>query len=149
MSTSGASSLFIDTGAFFARFVEDTPRHNQAQVVFDGIQTKELAYRPLYTSTYVLDELSTLIRRKHTHERATDTIDRIRHSRPVTLIHPTEADFDATCEQFARYDDHVISFTDHMSGVLASDRDINHVFAFDSDFRTLGFTVIPDDTGEV
>lgn len=36
-----------------------------------------------------------------------------------------------------------------MTGVLAADRDIKHVFTFDSDhFRTLGFTAVPDDTGD-
>jgi predicted nucleic acid-binding protein len=148
MSASRAAPLFIDTGALFARFVDNASRHERAQAVFDGIQQGDFAYRPLYTSTYVLDELATLIRYKHSHERATDTLARIRHSEPVTLIHPSEADFDAACEQFDRYDDQKISFTDHMSGVLATDRDVAHIFAFDSDFRTLGFTVVPDDTGE-
>jgi predicted nucleic acid-binding protein len=33
--------------------------------------------------------------------------------------------------------------------VLADERDVEHVFTFDpDDFRTLGFTVVPDDTGE-
>lgn len=36
-----------------------------------------------------------------------------------------------------------------MSGVLADDRGIEHVFTFDpDDFRTLGFVAVPDDTGE-
>lgn len=148
MSSSGATALFFDTGAFFARFVENAPRHDRARAVFDGIQAGEMVYRPLYTSTYVLDELATLIRHKHTHTRAVDTLTRIRNSEPMTLIHPSKADFAAACDQFERYDDHDISFTDHMTGVLAADRDITHICAFDSDFRTLGFTLIPSDTGE-
>lgn len=36
-----------------------------------------------------------------------------------------------------------------MSGVLAAERAIEHVFTFDADhFRTLGFTAVPDDMGE-
>ena len=90
------------------------------------LSLSKVVYRPLYTSTYVLDELVTLI-----------------------LSHPDKANFDSTCEQFVRYDDHAISFTDHMSGVLAAERGIEHVFTFDPDhFRTLGFTAVPDDTGE-
>ncbi|UPM45272.1 type II toxin-antitoxin system VapC family toxin [Halocatena salina] len=149
MSRAGATALFLDTGALFARFVDNAPRHERARAVFDAIQTGELAYRPLYTSTYVLDELTTLIRRKHTHERASATLDRLRQSDSLTLIHPSEADFEAACVQFARYDDHAISFTDHMTGVLAIDRDIEHIFAFDGDFRTLGLTLVPADTGDV
>ena len=67
----------------------------------------------------------------------------------VVVVHPQETDFRETYEQFSRYDDQDISFTDHMSGVLASERDIDRVFTFDPDhFRTLGFTAVPDDTGE-
>lgn len=60
----------------------------------------------------------------------------------MTLLYPGETDFDAACDQVERYDDHDISFTEHMSGVLATNRDIDHIFAFDSDFRTLGFTLV-------
>ncbi|MFC7079290.1 hypothetical protein [Halorussus caseinilyticus] len=53
--------------------------------------------------------------------------------------------FDAACEEFARYDDHQISFVDHTSSGLADRHDIDHIFAFDSDFRTFDFTLVPDD----
>lgn len=143
-----ATPLFIDTGAFYARFVETAQRHDRATAVFEAIGEGEAAYRPLYSSTYVLDELATLILSHHDHEGATAALDRVRQS-PTTVVHPDRADFDRTCKQFARYDDHEISFTDHMTGVLAADRDIKHVFTFDSDhFRTLGFTAVPDDTGD-
>lgn len=144
----GATPLFIDTGAFYARFVETAQRHTRATAVFEAIGTGEAVYRPLYTSTYVLDELATLILSHREHAAATAAVDRIRES-PTTVIHPDEADFDTTCDQFARYDDREISFTDHMSGVLAAERTIEHVFTFDPDhFRTLGFIAVPDDTGE-
>ena len=65
------------------------------------------------------------------------------------MIHPDQAAFDAATTEFNRYDDHDISLVDHLTGVLAAERDVDHVFAFDGDFRTLGFTVVPDDTGEL
>ena len=105
-------------------------------------------YRPLYTSTYVLDELVTLILSHRDHAAAAAVLERVRQS-SATVVHPDKTNFDSTCEQFVRYDDHAISFTDHMSGVLAAERGIEHVFTFDPDhFRTLGFTAVPDDTGE-
>jgi predicted nucleic acid-binding protein len=144
----GATPLFIDTGAFYARFVETAQRHDRATAVFEAIGAGEAVYRPLYTSTYVLDELATLLLGHRDHEAAAVALDRVRQS-PTTAVHPDKADFDTTCEQFARYDDHAISFTDHMTGVLAAEREIEHVFTFDPDrFRTLGFTAVPDDTGE-
>jgi len=40
-----------------------------------------------------------------------------------------------------------MSLVDHTTGVLAAERDIEHIFAFDGNFRTLGFTVVPADDG--
>lgn len=93
----GATPLFIDTGAFYAQFVESAQRHEQATALFAAIGAGEVAYRPLYTSTYVLDELATLILSHRAHGAAVAALDRVRQS-PTTVVHPDETDFDATCE---------------------------------------------------
>ncbi len=143
----GKEPLFVDTGAFYARFDEGSSRHERADAVFEDIGKGKLLHRPLYTSSYVLDELATLILSHRNHGAAAEALDRVLDS-PVTVIHPDRTDFDSAREQFLRYDDQEISFTDHMSGVLAEERGVEHIFTFDSDFRTLGFTVVPDDTEE-
>lgn len=149
MSGAGVTPLFVDTGPYYARFASNAPRHDRATAVFDDIRAGDLPYRPLYTSTYVLDELATLLVRRSTHANATDALESIRASPAFSILHPDSTDFDEACGQFARYDDHEIEFTDHVSGVLATDRTVGHVFTFDpDDFRTLGFTVVPDDTGD-
>lgn len=141
--------LFIDTAAFFARFNERATEHDRARTVFRGIQTGELAYDPLFTSRYVLSELATLLLRKVGHRPAVNALATIRDADSFNVLGMAAESFDRTCEQFDRYDDQQISFVDHTSAVLASDRDIEHVFTFDrDDFRTLGFTVVPDDTGD-
>lgn len=141
--------LFIDTGAFFARFNERTLEHDRAAAIFQGIRSRELAYGPLFTSRYVLSELATLMRRKVGHGPAVIALETIRQAESFNLLPVGRETFDRTCEQFARYDDQRISFVDHSTGVLAEAHDIEHVFTFDSDdFRTLGFTVVPDDTRE-
>ena len=148
MSRKGAEPLFVDTGAFYARFDEGSSRHERANAVFEGIGRNENPYRPLYTSTYVIDELATLILSHRNHSTAVEAVERILDS-SVTVVHPDRTDFESAYEKFVRYDDHEISFTDHMSGVLSEERGVEHVFSFDTDhFRTLGFTVVPDDTGE-
>jgi predicted nucleic acid-binding protein len=144
----GATPLFIDTGPFYVRFVETASRHDRAKAVFGAIGRGDVPYRPLYTSTYVLDELATLVLSHEAHAAAVAALERVRES-PTTIVHPTEADFYGVNAQFAQYENPDISFTDHMSGFLAAERDIDHVFTFDPDhFRTLGFTAVPDDTGE-
>lgn len=141
--------LFIDTGAFFARFNERSYQHERAQAVFQGIKSRQLEYAPLYTSRYVLSELATLMCRKVGHGPAVTALETIRRAASFNVL-PVGADvFDRTCEQFAQFDDQSISFVDHSSGVLADAHDVNHVFTFDpDDFRVLGFVAVPDDTGE-
>ena len=145
MSEPGTTPLFVDTGAFFAYFVENSPRHGRARAVMDAIRGGHLRFRPIYTTGYVLSELATLILRKKSNEKAIDTLQRIRESPVVTILHPDAAQFDAICSEFGRFDDQQISFVDHTTGVLADEVDVEHIFAFDSDFRTLGFSLVPDD----
>lgn len=148
MSGAGATPLFVDTGPYYARFVSNAPLHERATAVFEGIRNGDLPYRPLYTSTYVLDELATLLVRRSTHTKATDALEAVRESSAFSILHPDPTDFEEACAQFARFDDHEIEFTDHMNGVLATDRAVGHVFTFDpDDFRPLGFRAVPDDPG--
>lgn len=145
MTSRGSTPLFIDTGAFFAWAYERANRHDCARNVFDAIEVGDFPYRPLYTSRSVLSELATLLLRKVGHGEAVATLDTIRKSESFNVLPVDKPAFDAACKEFARYDDQQISFVDHTSSVLAGSRDIEHVFAFDSDFRTLGFTLVPAD----
>lgn len=141
--------LFVDTSAFFARFNERAAEHDRAQAVFQGIHAGELHYGPLFTSRYVLSEFATLVRRKVGHAPAVTALETIRGAGSFNVLPVGDGAFDRTCEQFAQYDDRQISFVDHSSGVLCDDYDVDHVFTFDTDdFRTLGFVVVPDDTGD-
>lgn len=105
MSGPGTTPLFVDTGAFFAYFVENSPRHDRARAVMDGIRDGDLRFRPIYTTGYVLSELTTLLLRKKGHEAARDTLERVRESSVVTVLHPDESRFEAACTEFGRFDD--------------------------------------------
>jgi predicted nucleic acid-binding protein len=143
-----ARPLFIDTGAFFARFNERDEHHEWAVAIFEAIADGNLPYRPLYTSGYVLSELATLSQRKAGHSEAVEVLNRAAESPHIRVIHPAASAFDATREEFERYDDQGITFVDHLSAVLARERDVSHVFTFDGrDFRKFdaGFTLVPDD----
>jgi predicted nucleic acid-binding protein len=89
MSRRSVRPLLVDTSAFYARFVDNAPRHDAAQAVFEAV-----------------------------------------------------------CRSFDRFDDQTISFIDHSIAVLSRSRNIDHVFAFDDDFRTFDLTLVPEDTGE-
>ncbi|MFW6437023.1 MAG: type II toxin-antitoxin system VapC family toxin [Halococcoides sp.] len=142
-TTEGPTKLFLDTSALFAYFHPNTDEHRQATAFLEAVGDNEIPYRPLYTSTYVVDELATLLLSKGTHELATVALERTLDSEHVSVIPESETEFSAARTAFERYDDHAISFTDHLCAVQMRERDIDHVFAYDRDFRTLGFEQLP------
>lgn len=140
--------LFIDTGAYFAYYNERDERHDTAHAVFQSIRGGDLAYSPLYTTRFVLGELTTLLLYKVDHATATRALEDIRGGSSFNIVRADPPAFAAACDEFARYDDQAITVVDHLTGVLAAERDVKHIFAFDGDFRTLGFNVVPEDTPE-
>lgn len=144
----GTSPLFVDTSAWYAIFDEDDAEHTRATAVHKAMLTGDRQYRPIYTTSHVLGELATLLLR-YSHDIASRALTQIRDSPNVTVIHPDRVAFDAAVTQFDHYDDQAISLVDHLTGVLANERDVEQIFAFDSDFRTLEFALVPDDTVEV
>ena len=146
-SDAPAMPLFIDTGAFFAYYNDRDGHHDTARSVFQAIRTGELPYSPLYTTRFVLAELTTLLLYKVDHATATRALENIFEGSSFNIIRADPSAFADAREEFERYDDQEITLFDHLTGVLAAELDVAHVFAFDGDFRTLGFTVVPEDTG--
>jgi predicted nucleic acid-binding protein len=141
--------VFVDTNAFVALFNEDDAHYDRANAVIDGIRDGDLSYGPVFTSRYVLSETATTLRYGVGHREAVEALTTIRESTTFNLIDMTESIFDRTAEQFAASDDQHISFVDHLDSVLSDEFDIEHIFAFEQDFRTLGLTRVPVDTGDV
>ena len=145
MSAASARPVFIDTGAFYARADEDDNHHEDAIRLFGGIRDGDIAYRPIYTSQAVLSEFATLALYKLGHGTATTSLRAIRESNSINIIPVGKPVFETAAEQFEDYDDQQISFVDHTTSILADERSVEHIFAFDSDFQTLGFSLVPDD----
>jgi len=141
--------LFVDTNAFVALFDEDDVHHEPANAVIDGIQAGALPYGPVFTSRYVLSETATTLLYGVGHREAVEALTTIRESSTLNLLDVTEPIFDRTAEPFAAYDDQQISFVDHLNSVLSNEFDIEYIFAFEDDFRTLGLTRVPVDTGDL
>jgi predicted nucleic acid-binding protein len=141
--------LFVDTNAFVALFDTDDEHHTAANAVLDGIRDGDPAYGPIFTSRYVLSETATVLLYGVGHREAVDALTTIRASSTFNILDVTKPIFDRTAEQFAQYDDQQISFIDHLNSVFGEQFDIDHIFAFEEDFRTLGMTRVPVDTGDV
>lgn len=140
--------LYIDTGAFSAYYNDRDKHHESARAVFQAIRTGELAYDPLYTTRFVLGELATLLLHKVDHETASRALRDIRTAESFNIERVSRETFDEACTMFEEYDDQAITLVDHVTARLASRRDADHVFTYDSDFSTLGFVRVPLDMGE-
>lgn len=143
------SPLFVDTGALYARFVSDDDNHDAAMSVFDGVRDGELRYRPLYTTRYVLSELTRLLLYRKGHEQAVTALNAVKASAAFIVLSPTNHEYELACERFAQFGDQKITLVDHLTSAMADTREVEHIFSFDSDFQTLGFVVLPEDTGDI
>jgi predicted nucleic acid-binding protein len=144
MSGAGPTPVFVDTGAFYARADEDDKHHEDAIRLFGGIRSGDVAYRPIYTSQAILSEFATLALYKLGHATAIRALRVIREAASINVIPVGTPAFETAAEKFEAYDDQQISFVDHTTSILADERGVEHVFAFDSDFRTLGFSLVPE-----
>lgn len=149
MSQRASYPLFVDTNALVAAFNEDDKHHDRAEAILDGIRDGDLPYGPIFTSRYVLSETATTILFAVGHQEAVDALETVQASSTFNVLDVGATIFDETAQQFTQYDDQDISFIDHMNSVLAREYDIEHIFAFDGDFATLGLTRVPTDTGDV
>lgn len=128
--------IFVDTGAWFAAFVPNDPDHAAA----DGwlAQNRE----PLLTTDYIVDELLTLLRKRHEHQRAVRLGESLLSGAVAQLEWVTPADVQAAWEVFRAFDDKGWSFTDCVSRVVIERLDIRTAFAFDAHFRQFGNVVV-------
>lgn len=147
MTGSGTTSIFVDTGAFYALMDEDDEHHEETRHLFDAIRSGDVPFRPLYTSQAVLAEFATLALYKLGHDIAVEALTAIRDSESFNVVSVDPSAFETATKRFEAYDDQEISFVDHTTSALADERDVDHVFGFDGDFRTLGFTLVPRDVG--
>ncbi|WP_231190303.1 PIN domain-containing protein [Haladaptatus sp. DYF46] len=138
----GATPLFLDTSGLYPYFDTQSP---VAEAVTQFMQAlPELPYRPLLTNQYVVDELITLLDSHVNHATATRAFETLRDSEAIQILSVSDDLFWAAGEQFSEYDDHTLSFTDHLISIQAHRENAEHILTYDpDDFATLGLTPIP------
>lgn len=128
--------IFTDTGAWYA-YVDSTDAHHSAAIEFVRTLT-----RPLATSTYILDEVVTLIQAHLGHSAAVRFGEKLRQEQIAKLLRITEQDEHRAWELFVRYQDKAFSFTDCTSFALMERLHIDTAFAFDDHFRQYGKALV-------
>ncbi len=132
--------IFIDTGAFLARYIERDQHHSTAQRAW-----KELggSRQKAFTSNFVLDETLTLLARRISYSFAAERAAFIWASDALTILRPEESDELAALDLFRKYADQQVSFTDCISFALMKRQRLRRAFTFDRHFRAAGFEVWP------
>ncbi len=132
--------VFIDTGAFVARYVARDQHHRRALKAW-----KELSKRNwrCFTSNFVLDETFTLLARRSTYRFAVERARAVMMSETLSILRPSFEDELEALGLFEKFADQEVSFTDCISFVLMRGGRIKRAFAFDRRFGQAGFDLWP------
>ncbi|WP_458190928.1 type II toxin-antitoxin system VapC family toxin [Haladaptatus sp. NG-WS-4] len=137
-----ATPLFLDTGGLYPYFDTQSPVTEAVTQFMQALP--ELSYRPLLTNQYVVDELLTLLDSHVNHATATRAFETLRDSEAIHILSGSDDLFWAAGEQFSEYDDHTLSFTDHLISIQARRENTEYILTYDpDDFATLGLSPIP------
>lgn len=129
--------VFIDTGAFFEFFwAKNKDRYQKALSLFTNKQYQ------WYSSSYVFDELVTLMTKRASKADAVLTGEKVREHPLITWVHPTSEDERQCWDLFKSYHDKEWSYTDCMSLFLIKKFKIDFVFSFDRHFTQMGLKVL-------
>lgn len=127
---------FIDTSFWFAVQDRDDGRHSEASaIVRSGIGRA-------VTTTPVLGETWTLLRRRMGHAAALGFLDRVGRLGDLELVHVGAAAEDAAWKWLRRHDERAYSFVDATSFAVMRQRRIREALAFDGDFTAAGFVEV-------
>ncbi len=132
--------IFVDTGAFLARYSEGDQFHRVAARAWKRLGRSTGA---LFTSSFVVDETLTLLGRRTTYAFAAARAEAIYASRVLTILRPDAADESSAVDLFRKFADQKVSFTDCVSFALMRRHRVKRVFTFDRHFARAGFEVWP------
>ena len=127
---------FVDTSFWFALQDRGDRRHPEAQaIVGSGIGRS-------VTTTVVLGETWTLVRRRMGHHAAVGFLDRVMRIADLEVVHVAEdAELDAW-QWLRRHAERAYSFVDATSFGVMRRRRIREALAFDGDFTAAGFVEV-------
>jgi predicted nucleic acid-binding protein len=132
--------IFIDTGAFLARYLSNDRYHAQSNEIWDAIRRRR---ESCFTTNFVLNEVFTLLGRRAGNKFAADRALNIYASRVIKIMRPDRKAEVQAIDTFEKYADQKISFTDCISFVLMKREGIKRAFSFDFHFRLAGYDVVP------
>ena len=132
--------IFIDTGAFLARYLSHDQYHRRATVCWEKLASNN---ERCFTSNFILDETFTLLGRRAGYDFVIQRAKNMYGSKSLLIFRPDQDDELKALTYFGKYADQTISFTDCISFVLMRREKIHRVFSFDRHFELAGFQLVP------
>lgn len=129
--------IFVDTSAWYDLVFPGTSAH------FDVARIMGAPDAKFVTSTYVVDELVSLITSRRNHAVAVRATSHVRGAPELRLEHPDAAEEARAWRLFLDRPDKTYSLTDCLSFVIMRRLGITEVIATDDHFRQEGFIVLP------
>lgn len=126
---------FVDSSFWIAEFLPRDGRHSDAMRL-----SLRYADRRLITSTLVLGETWTFLRRRAGHARAMTWLDGALGRNVATVERVTDELEDEAWAWLRLHDERPYSFVDATSFALMRKLRIDEALAFDGDFAAAGFT---------
>ena len=127
--------IFIDTGLFLARYMENDQFHKKSISIW-----KKLGKNACTTSNHVIDETLTLLARRANYNFSSDRAKEIYNSNQLKIERSTEEDELNALNYFEKYADQKVSFTDCLSFAIMKRLKIKKVASFDKHFELAGFS---------
>ena len=142
-SVSARNLVFVDTSAFKAYYDRKDRHHKAARNFVARVVEREIEFRLLVTSDYVLDETATLVKRAVGAKEASRFLRAVQDSKMIRVVHVGKEYFEKAKQLFEKHSDTEWSFTDCTSFTLMKELGIKHAFTFDEHFKQAGFTTHP------
>jgi predicted nucleic acid-binding protein len=128
--------IFVDSGAWFASFVEGDEHYQVASEWFDN------NIQPLLTTDYIVDETLTLLRARRQSAVALKLGEQFFKGALAQVYYVTEADLLTAWDIYRHFSDKEWSFTDCTSKVVIEKLGITRAFAFDHHFQQFGSVIM-------
>ena len=129
--------VIVDTGAWYAYINAKDLDHFKVREFLDSFEGK------LVTSSYIFDEIITLVLARLGHKKAVKVGQVLLNPKVVELVRVGAADEWSAWQLFQQRSDKMYSFTDCTSFVLMRRLKLTKALTLDEHFAQEGFEVVP------
>ena len=133
-------AIFVDSGAYIAFCAANDQHHEEAVAQFAAIEKEK---RSMLTSTDIVDEAVTLVKKWAGQEAATELGERLQSDVSTRIFQIDAAVRRDAWKLFKTYDDKSFSLTDCTAMVVMKRYGVTEIFSFDREFEKVGLKRVP------